>query len=94
MHAVVTEVNVDASREEEARELLNDVVVPQAKQFDGFVAERWLRALEGERGVAVIFFSSEQAARAAVERARSEGPPPGGPVSMQSIDLFEVIAEA
>jgi len=42
----------------------------------------------------VIFFSSEQAARAAVERARSEGPPPGGPVSMQSIDLFEVIAEA
>ena len=94
MHAVVTEVKVDASREEEARKLLHDVVVPQSKQFDGFVAGRWLRALHGERGVSVIFFSSEEAARAAVERARSEGPPPGGPVTMASIEMFEVITEA
>jgi hypothetical protein len=75
MHAVVTEVKIDPSREEEARKLLRDAVVPQAKQFDGFVAGRWRRALDGERGVAAIFFSSEQAARAASERARSEGPP-------------------
>jgi len=94
MHAVVTEVKVDASREEEARKLLHDVVAPQAKQFDGFVAGRWLRALEGERGVAVIFFSSEEAAHAAVERGSSEGLPPGGPATMQSVDVFEVIAEA
>jgi hypothetical protein len=94
MHAVVSEVRVDPSREEEARKLLHDVVVPQARQFEGFVAGRWLRALQGQKGVAVIFFSSEQAARAAVERARSEGPPPGGPVAMESIDVFEVIAEA
>jgi hypothetical protein len=51
MHAVVTEVKVDPSREEEARKLLHDVVVPQAKQFDGFVAGTWLRAISGDRGV-------------------------------------------
>ena len=93
MHAVVTEVRIDPSPEEEARKLLHDAVVPQAKQFHGFLAGRWLRALEGEKGLAVIFFSSEQAAQAAVERARSEGPPPGGPVAMASIEVFEVIAE-
>ncbi len=94
MHAVVTEVKVAAGREDEATKLLHDVVVPRARQFEGFVAGRWLRALRGERGVAVIFLASEQAPRAAFERARSEGPPPGGPVTMQSIDVFEVIAEA
>ena len=68
--------------------------MPQARQFEGLVAGKWLRALEGESGVSVNFFSWDEAAQAAVEKARSEGPPPGGPVMMQSIEVFEVIAEA
>jgi hypothetical protein len=94
MHGVIVQVRVDGDREEQARSVLREVVVPSAKALDGFVGGTWLRALEGEGGRGVLLFESEEAARAAAEHIRSEGPPPAAPVTMESVDVYEVMAQA
>ena len=75
MHGVIVQVKIDPSREDEARRLLREAVVPRAKQLAGFVGGNWLRALDGDRGTSVLLFESEEAARAAAERIRSEARP-------------------
>jgi Antibiotic biosynthesis monooxygenase len=92
MHAVVGEVKIDPSREEEARKALSEIVVPRAKLMPGFVGGTWCRALQDNRGISVLIFESEQAANAAAEQMR-EGPPPGTPATFVSADVFEVIAQ-
>jgi hypothetical protein len=94
MHAVSVQVNVDSSQEELARKLLREVTVPRAKALAGFRSGTWLRALEGGRGMSVLLFDSEEAAKAARDEIRSAGPPEGSPVTMESVDVFEVVAEA
>ena len=93
MHAVISQVRIDPSRREEARKLLGEVVVPQAKARAGFSRGTWLRSLEDDRGTSVLLFDSEDTARAALEQIR-QGPPPGGPSTFVSADLFEVVAQA
>jgi quinol monooxygenase YgiN len=93
MHAVVGQVKIDQSREEEARKALNQVVVPTAKQMAGFVSGTWCRALQDDRGISMLVFESEEAARAAAEQMR-QGPPPGTPATFVSADVFEVVAQA
>lgn len=94
MYAVNVRVRVDRDREEEARTLLREVVVPTAKGMDGFISGTWLRALDDDRGTSVLIFESEAGARAAGEWFRTEGPPPGAPVAVESADPFEVVAQA
>ncbi len=94
MHGVIVQVRIDSNREEEARSALNDVVVPRAKALAGFSSGTWLRALEGDGGRGVLLFESEEAARAAVEEIRSQGPPPGVPVTLETVDTYEVLAQA
>jgi hypothetical protein len=94
MHGVIVQVRIDTSREDEARRLLHEMVVPRAKALEGFAGGTWLRALEGDAGRGVLLFDSEGAARAAVEQIRTEGPPPGVPVTLASVDAYEVLAQA
>ena len=94
MHAVIVQVNVQSDREEEARKILREVVVPQAKALAGFAGGTWLRALESDAGRGVLLFESEEAARAAAAQIRSEGPPPGAAVTQEAVDVFEVLARA
>lgn len=92
MHAVIGQVKIDQSREEEARKMLREITVPRVKAMAGFVAATWLRAKD-DRGTSVLLFESEEAAQAAAEQVR-QGPPPGGPVTFVSADIFEVLAQA
>jgi hypothetical protein len=94
MHGVIVQVSIDENREEEARGLLQELVVPRARALAGFSGGTWLRALQGDRGTSVLLFESGEAARAAVEEIRSQGPPPGMPVTLQSVDAYEVLAQA
>jgi hypothetical protein len=94
MHAVMIQVKVDGSREQEARQLLQDVVVPTAKALAGFAGGTWCRALEGDAGRSVLLFDSEENAKAAAEEIRSQGPPAGAPVTMEAVDAYEVVAQA
>ena len=94
MHGVIVEVRIDPNREEDARRMLHEMVVPMAKGLAGFTSGTWLRALEGGGGRGVLLFESEEAARAAAEQIRSEGPPPGVPVALETVDAYEVLAQA
>ena len=94
MHAVMITVRIDESREDEARQLLKDVVVPMGQALAGFQRGYWARALESDIGRSVLLFDTESSARAAVDQVRSQGPPEGMPVTLDSVEAFEVLHEA
>jgi len=94
MYGVINEVEIDASRREEAEKLLNEFVVPTAKGLAGFKRGTWLRSLDGTLGRGLLLFESEETARAAVEQIQSQGPPPGAPVTPRYVAAYEVLAEA
>ena len=94
MHAVSVQVKIDSSQEDLARKVLNEVTVPRAKSLAGFKSGTWLRALQGDRGMSVLLFDSEDAARAAADQIRSQGPPEGSPVIIESVDAFEILVQA
>ena len=93
MHAVIGRVEIDSSRADEATELLNTFTVPTVKQAPGFVSGTWTRSADGKQGRSIMIFESEEAAKAAAERART-GPPQGAPVTFVYAEVFEVLAQA
>ena len=92
MYAIVIDVTVDPSREEEATRMLREMIVPKAKAHGGFVTAYWLRAQQGKLLRSVHLYDSRDAAEAAATAIRTEGPPPGAPVTL--VDTYEVIAQA
>jgi hypothetical protein len=87
MHAVVIHVTINDP--EQATEALRSEVVPQVSAAPGFVAGYWVSIGENQ-GVALVAFESEDAARAAADRAQA----PGGYVTFDSVDVGEVVASA
>jgi hypothetical protein len=91
MHAVLVSVRIDPDRSDEAEKLLHEQTVPRASSLDGFVKGYWARAADRARGRGTLIFDSEAAAKAASEQIAQ---PPGGPTTIESIEVFEVLAEA
>jgi hypothetical protein len=87
MHAVVTHVTINDAGP--ATDALRSQVVPRVSGAPGFVAGYWVRVAEN-KGVSVIAFESEDAARQAVERIQ----PPGDFVTFDSTEVGEVVASA
>jgi hypothetical protein len=87
MHAVV--VNVTVNEPEAAGAALNSEVVPRVAQAPGFVAGYWVGFPNG-KGVSVVVFESEEAARTASEQAQ----PPGDYVTFDSVQVGEVVGHA
>jgi hypothetical protein len=94
MFGVIIEVRFDPKREDEARRMVHDFVVPKAKTLPGFQSGHWLRALDGDVIREVFTFDTEDNARATASLVRAEGPPPGAPVTLDSVGAYELIAEA
>lgn len=94
MHGVIVQVRIDTTREDEARRMLHERVVPEATALPGFASGTWMRALEGDGGRGVLLFDTEDAARSAAEHIRTQGPPRGVPVTLASVDAYEVLAQA
>jgi hypothetical protein len=93
MHAVFTEVNADEAAIATAREILPQVAVPRAQEA-GARGGYWLAPQNG-RGVAVVVFDTEDAARAAAGRFEVGQPPfPGAPagVTVKTVEVREVLA--
>ena len=93
MHAVVGQVKIDTSHEEEARKLLDEMVLPTSKAFAGFQGGYWARALGADSGHSLLLFDSEENARGAAKRM-ADGPPPGAPATFVSATVCEVVARA
>jgi hypothetical protein len=94
VHAVTVRVKVDPNQEEQAIKIVREVVVPSAKELPGFASGNWLLALQRDLGMSVLLFESKEAAQGAREQIRSQGPPPGAPVTMEAVDVYEVVAQA
>jgi hypothetical protein len=88
MHAVVTRVTINDRPAAEA--FLREQLVPKISGAPGFVAGYWMN-IGGDKGSSVWVFESEEAAQAAASQDR---PPEGGPVTIDSIEVGEVVAHA
>ena len=88
MHAVIVSVTLNDA--EQATTFLESEIVPRVKAAPGFVAGYWTR-IGGDQGRGTIVFESEDAARAVADQI---GKDPGAAVTIDSIDVGEVVASA
>jgi hypothetical protein len=95
MYAVIIQVKVDRDREDTMRAMINDEVVPSARQLPGLIGGTWFRSLKGDGATAVMLFGSEEAACAAAQLFRARGSLAERPVwSLHAIGTYEVLARA
>jgi len=88
MHAVV--VTVTVNDREAAEKRLEEEIVPRVQQLPGVVAGYWARSDgEGENGLSMVMFDSEDAARAAAEQVPQMA---SGPVTLKSVEVRQVVA--
>jgi hypothetical protein len=89
VHAVVVTVTIhDFDR---GREMLKERIVPAVSQAPGFIAGYWTRS-EDNQGMSLIAVESEEAARGIAEMINSAPPDEG--VTLESVDVREVVASA
>lgn len=92
MHAVVVKVNIGDP--ENAQQGLRDRVVPRVSQAPGFVGGYWTRSDDGRNGISMIVFDSAESAHRAAEMI--QGPEAMRPdtVTLESVEVREVVANA
>ena len=89
MHAVV--VSVTIKDPEAAQTMLEEQVVPRVKEAPGLVNAYWARSDEG-RGGSMIVFESEEAAKAVADQLQSGPPGNSDAVTIDSVEVREVVA--
>jgi hypothetical protein len=90
MHAVVVRSTIHDF--EQARKFLREEGIPRISQAPGFVNAQWVR-LDENTGTSMLTFESEEAAQVAAEQLRTN-PPGGGTVTINSIEIGEVVERA
>lgn len=88
MHAVVTTVKI-ADRDK-AEGFLREQVIPRVSQAAGFVAGYWTN-IGGDRGASMAVYESEEAAKQALEQFAA---PPGEVITIESVEVAEVVGHA
>jgi hypothetical protein len=94
MHALVVRVTIhDAER---TREVLESQVVPGVSGAPGFKTGYWTWATGGGgmNGLSMIVFDSEENARAAGDRIRAIAAERPADVTLDSVEVREVVASA
>lgn len=89
MHAVVVRVTVHDR--ETATRALREQVVPGVSQAPGFVAGYWTSREGSDKGLSMVVFESEEAARGASEQIQSPDP---DAVTIDDVEVREVVAHA
>ena len=87
MNAVVVRSTVHDA--EEGRKFLREQGIPRLRQAPGLVAAQWVK-LDSGNGTAMLTFESAEAAQAAAEQLKTN-PPPESAVTINSVELGEVI---
>jgi hypothetical protein len=90
MHAIVVKSTLHDF--EQGRNFLRQEGVPRAKQAPGFVSGHWVR-LGPNSGTGMLVFESEEAAQAAAEQL-SKNAPPADAVTIDSVEIGEVVEHA
>ena len=73
MHAVLTSVTIDSDHIDDARQLLNDRIVPAVQDLPGAVTGVWIEP-EGGQGYSTVVFDSEENAKAAADTVQARLP--------------------
>jgi len=89
VHAVVVRVTIEDF--ETARKNLREQVVPAVSQAPGFVAGYWTRSEDGNNGIGMILFDSEESARTASEMI---GAGANVGVTLGGVEVREVVEHA
>jgi len=94
MHALVTRVTVHNA--DRTREVLTSQVVPQVSGAPGFETGYWTWQTSGGElnGLAMIIFDSEENARAAGDRISAVAADASDDVTLDSVEVREVVASA
>jgi hypothetical protein len=91
MFAVVVREAGDAAQIDGSGRMVSANVAPRVREAPGFVSALWMSDGAG-RTLNVLVFESEEAARAALEAARTAPRPPF--MRVESVDVFSVLASA
>jgi hypothetical protein len=92
MYAVVVRVSIGDP--ERAQQGLREQVIPNVRQTPGFVAGYWTRSESGTDGLSMIILESEDAARQAAERLQSGQGITPETVTLESVEVREVVEQA
>ncbi|HEY6835890.1 MAG TPA: hypothetical protein VI142_05390 [Gaiellaceae bacterium] len=94
MHALVTRVTIHNA--DRTREVLNDQVVPQVSGAPGFEAGYWTWSTGGGElnGLAMMMFDSEEHAHAVGERIKAVAADAPDDVTLDDVEVREVVASA
>jgi hypothetical protein len=92
MHAVVVNVTIAPGQVEASRKGVREQVIPRVSKAPGFVKGYWTAAADAAQGMSFVLFHTAQDAANAVNMIRTAPPPPG--VTLNAVDVREVIAEA
>ena len=94
MHALVTRVTIHNA--DHTREMLTSQVVPQVSGAPGFKTGYWTwQTDDGElNGLAMMIFESEENARAAGDRISAVAADASDDVTLDSVEVREVVASA
>ena len=94
MHALVTSVTIRNA--DHTREVLNSQVVPQVSGAPGFKAGYWTwqTGASEMNGLAMMMFDSEENARAAGDRISAVAADASDDVTLDSVEVREVVASA
>jgi hypothetical protein len=94
MHAVVVRVTIHNA--DRTREVLNGQVVPQVSGAPGFQAGYWTWSTGGggTDGLSMIVFDSEENARAAGDRISAIASDAPDDVTLDGVEVREVVASA
>jgi hypothetical protein len=94
MHAVVVSLKIPEDRDAEAEEYFASDVLPSVKQRPGFLSGTWIRWLNDPNGatdMSIVLYESKEHAE---EAAKHVQPQPGSPVTILSVDVGAVSAQA
>lgn len=89
MFAVFGKASLDASRMDEIVQLQNSIAIPMATAQVGHVASYIANSADGSRGASIYVFETKDQAEAF---AASMKVPAGAPVTIESLEVFEVTA--
>jgi len=94
MHACVVRVTIHNA--DRTREVLNSQVVPQVSGAPGFKAGYWTWSTGdgGLNGLSMAIFDSEENARAVGDRVSAIAAAAGGDVTVDGVEVREVVASA
>jgi hypothetical protein len=94
MHALVTRVTIHNA--DNTRAALDNQVVPGVSGAPGFKTGYWTWSSEGEglNGLAMMIFDSEEQARAAGDRISAVAANAADDVTLDSVEVREVVASA